>query len=220
LREAKAAAERALREASEVSETALRQAVEQRDDARAIAEEARAQLQSREHALAHELEGSRREVAELRDVLAAARERTPALIERCALLEAAVADAERRAAELQDADERGSRREAHAAKVIAAAEADRAALKAALARADTTLATVVEQRDEHAQARAALARYAAEAEATEAALRAALQAATDELELLRRRARHEALAWMAREHTARGEQEAGAQFWPDGLATR
>jgi methionine biosynthesis protein MetW len=220
LREANATAERALREATEVNEAALQRAVEQRDDARALAEEARAQLQSREHALGHELEGSRREIAELRDVLAAARERTPALIERCALLEAAVADAERRAAVLQDADERGSRREAHAAEVIAAAEADRAALKAALARADTTLATVVEQRDEHAQARAALARYAAEAEATEAALRAALQTATDELELLRRRARHEALAWMAREHAERGEQEAGAQFWPDGLATR
>ncbi len=219
LRDANAAAERALREATEANEAALRQAVEQRDDARAAAEEARAQLQSREHALAHELEGSRREVAELRDVLAAARERTPALVERCALLDAAVADAERRVEQLRDDYERGCRREAHAAEVIAAAEVDRAALEAALARADATLATVVAQRDEHAQARAALARYAAEAEATEAALRAALQAATDELELLRRRARYEALAWMAREHAGRGEQEAGTQFWPDGLAT-
>ena len=221
LREANAAAERALREAAEVNEAALRQAVEQRDDARAIADEARAQLQLREHALGHELEGSRREVAELRDVLAAARERTAALTERCALLEAAVADAELRATTLQDAYERGSRREAHAAEVIAAAEAARAALEAALGRADRTLATVVTQRDEHAESARERSRATRpEADATVVALRAALQAAIDELEVLRRRARHEALAWMVREHASCGEQEAGAQFWPDGLATR
>ena len=179
LRDATAAAERALREATEANEAALRQAVEQRDDARAAAEAARAQLQAREHALAHELEGSRREVAELRDVLARRANAPPRSSSAAPCSKRPSRTPSAAPAALQDADERGSRREAHAAEVIAAAEADRAALEAR-SRERTrpwppSSSSVTNMRP---SARGARALRTPKPNATEAALRAALQAAT------------------------------------------
>ncbi len=194
-----------------MAQAALQQAIIERD-------EARAQQERRNAAMRHELEGARRELAELGLV----RERARALAEERARLETVAAEAERRAAALQEANERASEREAHAAATLASADATRAALESALAHAEHALRRAAAQRDErNAAARtaeAALARYVADARDTEDTLRARLQSALDELETLRARARHDALRWMLGKHAEAGTHDDGAQFWSDELA--
>ncbi|HEV2740933.1 MAG TPA: class I SAM-dependent methyltransferase [Candidatus Elarobacter sp.] len=215
-----AAARRALKGELEETRTALDEAIARRDEAQAAGAEARAKMRSREAALRHELEGAHREVAELREVLTATRERVRILGEQRALSEAASAEAARRMAALADEHDRRGEREAHAAAVIAAAEADRARIESALAHAGRELVTANAQRDERAAAARAAEEALARARVEAAAAQEALRAATSELELLRKRERYAAIAWIAREHDAHGSQEDGEEFWPNGLATR